>query len=140
MGLFSFLKGKGKKIGAAEAGEPPSDAELKDELKSMGLDEGLEVEVEGDKVKLKGKAASQEAKEKAIVAVGNIEGIAEVEDETPGDEPIFYTVVSGDTLSGIAKKTLGDGNLYMKIFEANKPMLTDPDLIYPGQVLRVPQD
>lgn len=138
MGLFSFLRGKGKKIGAAEAGAAPSDAELKEELKTLGLDEGIELEVAGDTVKLKGTPVSQEAKEKAIVAVGNIEGIAAVEDETPGDDPVVYTVESGDTLWAIAEKSLGAGNRYMEIFEANKPMLSDPDKIYPGQVLRIP--
>lgn len=49
-----------------------------------------------------------------------------------------YTVQAGDTLSGIAKKHLGDGNAYMKIFEANRDQLTDPDKIRPGQVLRMP--
>ena len=45
---------------------------------------------------------------------------------------------SGDTLSKIAKEAYGDANTYMKIFEANKPMLSNPDKIYPGQVLRIP--
>ena len=56
------------------------------------------------------------------------------------DEPQsnMYTVVSGDTLSAIAKKEYGDANKYMKIFEANQPMLSDPNKIYPGQVLRIP--
>ena len=51
---------------------------------------------------------------------------------------ISYTVQPGDTLSKIAKAHLGDANAYMKIFEANKPMLGHPDKIYPGQVLRIP--
>ena len=49
-----------------------------------------------------------------------------------------YTVQSGDTLSAIAKKFYGNANAYMKIFEANKPMLSHPDKIYPGQLLRIP--
>ena len=49
-----------------------------------------------------------------------------------------YTVKSGDTLSKIAKTHLGDANAYMKIFEANKDQLTDPDKIKPGQVLKIP--
>lgn len=139
MGLFSFLRGKGKKLGAAKADEAPSGADLKKELEDLGLDQGLDVTVEGDTVKLSGTAKDQETKEKAIVAVGNIQGIAAVQDDTPGDDPVVYEVASGDTLSGIAKKTLGDGNRYMEIFEANKPMLSDPDKIYPGQVLRIPK-
>ena len=49
-----------------------------------------------------------------------------------------YTVKAGDTLSKIAKEQLGDGNAYMKIFEANKDQLSDPDKIKPGQVLKIP--
>jgi nucleoid-associated protein YgaU len=49
-----------------------------------------------------------------------------------------YTVQAGDTLSKIAKEQLGRANDYMKIFEANKDQLTDPDKIRPGQVLRIP--
>jgi nucleoid-associated protein YgaU len=49
-----------------------------------------------------------------------------------------YTVQPGDTLSKIAKEMLGSANAYMKIFEANKDQLTNPDLIKPGQVLRIP--
>lgn len=50
-----------------------------------------------------------------------------------------YTVKAGDTLSKIAKEHLGDANAYMKIFEANKGTLTDPDKIKPGQVLTIPK-
>ncbi|WP_184197921.1 LysM peptidoglycan-binding domain-containing protein [Polymorphobacter multimanifer] len=51
---------------------------------------------------------------------------------------VFYPVAKGDTLSAIAKRLYGNANLYPKIFEANRPMLSHPDKIYPGQVLRVP--
>ena len=138
MGLFSFLKNRGKRLGAAEAAEAPPAEDLKAELADLGLDEGIEVSVEGDTVKLSGTPASQEAKEKAILAVGNIEGVAQVEDATPGPDPKTYTVESGDSLWAISEKALGSGNRYMEIFEANKPMLSDPDKIYPGQVLRIP--
>ncbi|SIO54599.1 BON domain-containing protein [Rhodovulum sp. ES.010] len=141
MGLWKFMKDAGKKLtGRAEAAEAPSAEELQKEIADLGLDaEGLEIEVEGDKVKVKGTPKSQEAKEKVIVAVGNIEGIAEVEDEAGGTDPVFHTVVKGDSLWKIAEATLGDGARYTEIFEANKPMLSDPDKIYPGQVLRIPQ-
>ena len=49
-----------------------------------------------------------------------------------------YTVKSGDTLSKIAREHLGDANAYMRIFDANKDQLTDPDKIKPGQVLKMP--
>jgi LysM repeat protein len=58
--------------------------------------------------------------------------------DKPEPEAKFYTVVKGDTLSKIAKDSYGNANKYMKIFEANQPMLKHPDKIYPGQVLRIP--
>ncbi len=58
--------------------------------------------------------------------------------ERAGRRIAYYTVVRGDTLSAIAKKHYGNANAYPKIFEANKPMLTHPDKIYPGQLLRIP--
>jgi nucleoid-associated protein YgaU len=57
---------------------------------------------------------------------------------TPADESKYYTVVKGDNLSKIAKEFYGNPNKYPQIFEANKPMLTHPDKIYPGQLLRIP--
>jgi len=58
-------------------------------------------------------------------------------DEQPSSR--FYTVKSGDTLGKIAKEFYGNAGKYPVIFEANKPMLKDPDRIYPGQVLRIPE-
>ena len=144
MGLFSFIKSAGKAIGIGSAEAAPSADELKKELESHQLGtEEVAIEVEGDKAIVKGKVASQEALEKAIVAVGNTQGIAQVETqvEVPAaKEPVFHTVESGDTLWAIAAKHLGNGAKYPEIFEANRPMLSDPDKIYPGQVLRIPQD
>ncbi|GAA0291080.1 peptidoglycan-binding protein LysM [Rhodovulum strictum] len=141
MGLWQFVKNAGKKLGGrAEAAEAPSVDELHKEIADLGLDAGgLEITVEGDKVKVSGTPVSQEAKEKVMLAVGNIEGVAAVEDAAGGAEPVFHTVVKGDSLWKIAEKTLGNGARYTEIFEANKPMLSDPDKIYPGQVLRIPQ-
>jgi nucleoid-associated protein YgaU len=52
---------------------------------------------------------------------------------------VQYTVVSGDTLSAIAQRFYGDGNQWPRLFEANRDRITNPNLIFPGQVLRVPQ-
>lgn len=49
-----------------------------------------------------------------------------------------YTVQSGDNLSKIAKKLLGDGNAWKQIFDANRDVLDDPDKIRPGQTLKIP--
>jgi nucleoid-associated protein YgaU len=147
MGLWDFVKNAGKAlgIGDAKAAEPapPAPEALKKEVEDLGLKaEGLDIEVEGDTVKVKGKALSQADKEKVILAVGNVAGVAKVDEaiETPepAAKPVFHTVVKGDTLWKIAEKTLGKGARYNEIFEANRPMLSDPDKIYPGQVLRIP--
>jgi len=143
MGLFDFVKSAGAMLGIGRD-EPPAVDALKDEISKNDLKvEGLDVKVDGDTVKVSGKALSQEDKEKVVLALGNIAGVAKVEDnlETEDAEAaaLFYTVKSGDTLSKIAKVRYDNANQYMKIFEANKPMLSDPDKIYPGQVLRIPQ-
>jgi nucleoid-associated protein YgaU len=92
--------------------------------------------------KVYGVAKDQATREKAILAAGNVHGVAGVDDNMTVDlsQPPaqFYTVVKGDTLSKIAKQFYGDANDYPRIFEANKPMLSHPDKIYPGQNLRIP--
>ncbi|KIN78124.1 peptidoglycan-binding protein LysM [Sulfitobacter mediterraneus] len=141
MGLWSFVKDAGKKVFGGGDDEEVTGAALKDELKELGLDsDDLDITVDGDTVKVSGKAASQEMKEKVILAVGNVEGVAAVEDDVSGGDadPVFHTVEKGDTLWAVSEKALGKGSRYMEIFEANKPMLSDPDKIYPGQVLRIP--
>ncbi|WP_298801551.1 peptidoglycan-binding protein LysM [uncultured Lentibacter sp.] len=135
MGLFSFFKRSGKRLKSAE----PTTDDLKKEVADLGLDaEGLDIVIEGDKVKVTGHAVSEEMREKVILAVGNVDGVSEVEDEA--GEANFHTVEKGDTLWAVAEKALGNGGRYMEIYEANKPMLSHPDKIYPGQVLRIPQD
>ncbi|MBW4963126.1 peptidoglycan-binding protein LysM [Sulfitobacter sp. CW3] len=140
MGLWSFVKDAGKKVFGGDEKEVTG-AALQDELKELGLDaEGLDIQVDGDKVTVSGKAVSQEMKEKVILAVGNVEGVAAVEEDMSGGDGdgTFHTVEKGDTLWGISAKTLGNGARYEEIFEANRPMLTHPDKIYPGQMLRIP--
>ena len=161
MGLFDFIKGIGKKKPApaeppAAPATPqaapvePSAQEVANKLlgliKSLGLGiDGLSVTYNGntDTAIIKGQVKSQADKEKIVLIVGNIDHVAQVDDqmtvEVPAPESKFYTVKSGDNLSKIAKEFYGDANQYPKIFEANKPMLKDPDEIFPGQVLRIPQ-
>jgi nucleoid-associated protein YgaU len=89
-----------------------------------------------------GQVSEQDTKEKVLLCCGNVAGVAAVNDmltvASPAPEAQFHTVVSGDNLSKIAKKFYGDANKYPAIFEANKPMLSHPDKIYPGQALRIP--
>lgn len=142
MGLWSFVKGKGKSLFGGGDAPALNGAALEDEIAELGLDAtGMQISVEGDTVKVAGDAVSQEMKEKVILAVGNVQGVAAVEDDVPSaTDPVFHTVVPGDTLWGISASKLGNGARYEEIFEANKPMLSHPDKIYPGQVLRIPQD
>ncbi|MER1978874.1 peptidoglycan-binding protein LysM, partial [Pseudocitrobacter faecalis] len=95
------------------------------------------------KASVTGDGLTQEEKEKIQVAVGNVAGVSEVENNITAadsaDEATYYTVKSGDTLSAISKTVYGNANLYNKIFEANRPMLSHPDKIYPGQTLRIPK-
>ena len=94
------------------------------------------------KVTLGGSAPSQEAAEKAVLSAGNVTGVSDVQNDLQFPAAAaaqYHDVAKGDTLSAIAKKYYGDANQYMKIFEANKPMLSHPDRIYPGQKLRIPE-
>lgn len=127
----------------AQAREKKREIALANVVKQMGFNtEGLVVDIEGDKVTLRGNAASQEEREKIVLLVGNHEGIGSVDDQlnvkTPAPEAQYYEVKSGDTLSKISKQFYGDANKYNQIFEANRPMLKDADEIYPGQKLRIP--
>jgi len=131
------------------------------ELAQSLLDHGVTIEkgtvtVKGDTVTITGQASNQAEREKAVLILGNTKGVAHVDDRitvmpapsTPSQTApstmesaspsTLYTVKSGDTLSKIAKQFYGDANRHNELFEANKPMLKDPDKIYPGQVLRIP--
>ncbi len=161
MGLFTFIKDAGAKIFCGKTSrekkadedakdaaiEAAEDREAEQQLRAtlMHLDlevENLGITINDDMARVTGKVASQEVREKVILVIGNSAGIATVDDdlevEIPAPEAIFHTVERGDTLSKIAKKVYGNAMKYPVIFEANKPMLSDPDKIYPGQVLRIP--
>lgn len=148
MGIFDFVKSVGKKLGIGDEETPPTADDLKAELDSHGLGtENVQVEIDGDKAIIKGEVADQSIFEKAIIAVGNTLGVSKVEasemavsDGTDADPtaPTLHEVKKGDNLWKIAEKHYGNGSKYPEIFEANKPMLKDPDLIYPGQMLRIP--
>ncbi|MCF0048890.1 peptidoglycan-binding protein LysM [Dyadobacter sp. LJ53] len=151
MGLLSFLKGVGEKVFKKEdvAAVPAPEAEplrasaLLAHVKALGLAyNNLTVKTSGDTVTIEGEVSKQEDAEKIALAVGNVEGVQVVDNRlkvaTPAPEATYHTVEKGDTLSKIAKEVYGDMMKYPIIFEANKPMLTHPDKIYPGQVLRIP--
>lgn len=165
MSLLSFVKEAGEKLfgrGQAQAAmtevkaDPSNEAKIKaandaaadailDYIKTQNLSvTGLTVTFDGasSTASVFGVAADQATKEKVALCAGNVAGVTGVNNMMSVDqsapEAKYYTVVSGDNLSKISKAQYGDPNKYMVIFDANKPMLTHPDKIYPGQVLRIP--
>ncbi|WP_417470836.1 peptidoglycan-binding protein LysM [Maricaulis sp.] len=145
--LINVIANAGKSLGFDGDKDDGDKAELvRKEITGHDIEgaDGVELEVVKDKVVLKGKGLSQAAKEKLLMAAGNIKGVASVEDKMIAAKKEaagrFHTVKSGDTLSKIAQDQYGKASAYPKIFEANKPMLSHPDKIYPGQLLRIPGD
>ena len=154
MGIFDFVKDAGAKLGIGtddkeaqeteRAQEAVMGARLRRHLQGLGLEiEKVNVLFDDGVATVRGKAASEAERENAILVLGNTQGVSRVVDEmtvgAPAPEAKFYTVLKGDTLSKIAKAQYGDAMKYPTIFEANRPMLADPDKIYPGQVLRIPE-
>ncbi|CAA9515589.1 MAG: Uncharacterized LysM domain protein YgaU [uncultured Sphingomonadaceae bacterium] len=155
MGFFDFFKkDKGKELFPENAAAEARADAIRAEIKRLGLPGDITVNVEGSKVKIGGKVPDEATRRKLVMIAGNTKHIDSVDDDAvqpaqpaqqtaqaaaPAPAKIrTYTVESGDTLSKIAKETLGDANAYMKIFNLNTPMLKDPDDIYPGQVLILP--
>jgi nucleoid-associated protein YgaU len=159
MGLIDFVKDAGESLlhqatdlasnitgglfgGNAEAEAKVATA-LRDTVTHLGISvQDLTISVESDVATLNGVAASHADREKVILVAGNTKGIAQVNDQLTVQAPDpahYYTVVSGDSLSKIAKAEYGDPMKYPVIFDANRPMLSHPDKIYPGQVLRIPK-
>ena len=151
MGFFDFISDAGKKL----LGKGDDAAAIKEEIESSFAElpvDGLTVTVEGDTVTLAGVAQNYQTREKAILIAGNVEGIAQVsadqlvtleqisEDnvrEIP--EEIFYSIAKGDTLWAIADKFYDDGSKYTHIVDANLEVIKNADLIYPGQMIRIPE-
>ncbi|MBU9132848.1 peptidoglycan-binding protein LysM [Burkholderia multivorans] len=153
MGLLSFIKEAGEKLlghADAQAAENPNAANqtaadaIKNYINTQGLDtSNLTVTFDGASrtVSLSGSVPDLDTKAKVKVAAGNVQGVAGVNDDglQPDDPEVrYHDVKPGDTLSAIAKEVYGDANKYPVIFEANKPMLSSPDRIYPGQKLVIP--
>jgi nucleoid-associated protein YgaU len=162
MGMLSFIKEAGEKLfgkGKAQEAMAQAQADPSADKQKVANDAaadaivayieaqnlkatGLTVTFDGSTATVYGVAADQATKEKIVLCCGNVQGVASVNDQMTVDqsapEAQYYTVVKGDNLSKISKQYYGDSNKYNKIFEANKPMLKSPDLIYPGQVLRIP--
>ena len=158
MGIFEFVREAGAKVGLAESPAAKAEAEKDEELHELRegnkllrlilqkdlVNENPKVKYDDGVATVWGTAPDQKVKENTILSIGNCAGVEKVDDrmevKEPAPEAKFKTVKKGDTLGAIAKEQLGSAKRYTEIFEANKPMLKDPNLIYPGQVLRIPVD
>ena len=155
MGLLSFIKEAGEKLWGtkeAQAATPDQgalEARAAEAIaayigaQNLGVS-ALQVAFDGGSgtVRVQGVAPTQAVKEKVTLCCGNVASVTHVDNQmavsAPEPEAQYHDVVRGDTLSAIAKKFYGNANKYPVIFEANKPMLSHPDKIYPGQKLRIP--
>lgn len=141
MGLFNFVKNIGKKLFDRDD-DAADKIRAHIEQDNPGV-EGLQVDFKDGVVSLSGKAKSAEALEKAVLMAGNVEGVENIKADgltaPPAAEKVeYYTIVSGDTLSKLAKRYYGKATDYPRIFEANREVIKDPDLIYVGQKIRIP--
>jgi phage tail protein X/LysM repeat protein len=130
-------------FGGSPAAEAAASERLVQLVQTLGLSvQDLSIQVSGETATVTGTTPTQEEREKVVLVVGNTEGIAQVDDQlnvvTPAPEAVFYEVQPGDTLAAIAQAHYGDPAKYPQIFDAYRPMLENPDLIYPGQMLRIP--
>ena len=141
-GLFDFVKTVGEKIFGQGDSDPAAKIKAELEKDNPGVKD-LSVKFEHGKVELGG-SGSPEALQKAVLIAGNAMGVGEVklageQAAAVDDGTQYYVIKSGDTLSGIAKQFYGDGNQYQKIFNANREVIKDANLIFPGQKIRIPR-
>jgi len=141
MGLFDFAAEFGKKLFGKN--DDAAEKIRQDIEKNNPGMSGLGVEYQNGVVTLSGRAESADAMEKAVLRAGNVQGVHAVNAATvaaPAQTVSieYYTIVKGDTLSGIAKRFYGNAMDYPLVFEANREVIKDPDLIYPGQKIRIP--
>ena len=148
MGLFDFVKDVGRQIFETD-GEAADKIRAHLEHRMSGI-ENVEVEFDDGVATICGDCVNQATRDQAVLMVGNIQGVEKViaddlrvpppKEDEPEEKYEVYEIVSGDTLGGIAKKYYGKASAYMRIFEANRDIIEDPNLIYPGQKIKIPMD
>jgi nucleoid-associated protein YgaU len=143
MGLFDFVKEIGRKLFNRDE-EAAEKIKKHIEESNPGIEE-MQVTFSKGVVSITGKATSAEAMEKAVLMAGNVQGVSEVNIDKLQAPPVqakveYYIIKKGDTLSAIAKQFYGKANDYPKIFDANREVIKDPNLIFPGQKIRIPLD
>jgi nucleoid-associated protein YgaU len=143
MGVFGFLKDVGANL-LGGGDEAKKVKELIEKELGNGV-KNLDVDYEDGVVTLFGECDSQATKEKAVLLAGNIKNVEKVNDDNlaapPEEKEVteFYTIVKGDSLSKIALRYYGNAMKYPVIFQANREVIKDADLIYPGQTIRIPK-
>jgi nucleoid-associated protein YgaU len=152
MGLLDFVKDIGSKLFTRD--DEAADKITEHIMASNPGIRDLGVTFKDGEVTLIGTTNSAEAAQKAVLMAGNVKGVTKVvpkidvveaasagKDVASALEPSnveYYVIASGDTLSKIAQKYYHNANQYQRIFEANREVIKDPDLIYPGQKIRIP--
>ena len=150
MGLFDFVKDVGRQLFDTDA-EAADTIKQHLEIKTTGLS-NLDVQFDDGTVTICGDCTNNAVREQAILIAGNVQGVSKViaddlkapkaapeaAPEEPEEKTEIYEIVSGDTLGAISKRYYGKASKYMKIFEANKDIISDPNKIYPGQKIRIP--
>jgi nucleoid-associated protein YgaU len=141
MGLFDFISDMGEKLFGSQD-QAAEKIKAKIEAANPGVRD-LNVAFKDGVVQLSGEADSAEAMEKAVLMAGNVQGVSEVKADgikaPPQQAQVeYYVIQKGDSLSAIAKRYYGNAKEYPRIFDANREVIKDPDLIYPGQKIRVP--
>jgi len=148
MGLFDFVASVGKKLFGSDAPKEDAAAKIKAEVESGNLGiKNLGVSLDNGVCTLAGDCPSAEAMQKAVLLAGNVQGVSAVDIRdlrvpapTPTEASVeYYVIQKGDTLSKIAKQHYGDANKYPVIFNANREVIKDADLIFPGQKIRIPK-
>lgn len=162
MDLFGFAKDVGRRLFKTEDEAVDKIRELI-EKNNPGVKD-LGVEFERGVVSLSGECDSAAAMQKCALLAGNVEGVSDVyvnrmtikappkaasaapegkaaPEPAPEEEKVeLYVIKKGDTLGKIAKEYYGKASAYQRIFEANREVIENPDLIYPGQTIRIPLD
>ncbi|MGI9271382.1 MAG: peptidoglycan-binding protein LysM [Woeseiaceae bacterium] len=147
MGFLDFARDVGRQIFDTDD-EAADNIKQHIEIGMTGVS-NLTVEFDDGVATICGDCDNQAVKDQAILVAGNIKGVEKViADDLNAPEPApeevtkdeFYEIKSGDTLGAISKQFYGKSSQYMRIFEANREIISDPNKIYPGQKIRIPLD
>ena len=147
MGLLDFARDVGRQVFDTDS-EAADNIKQHIEIGMTGV-KNITVEFDDGVATICGDCDTQSVKEQAILLAGNVKGVEKIiaddlnapmppPEEVSKDE--FYEIKSGDTLGAISKQFYGKSSQYMRIFEANREIISDPNKIYPGQKIRIPLD